>query len=964
MKIKQVFVGILSLLLLASCGSNNVSHTHTYTGPTWAWDGFSSAHATFECSACSKETKGHYVILDGDINAKITKQATCVDSGEKTYIATVVFQENTYQDEKIDTIAPSGHIYSGPVWTWTDYSAAKATFTCASCSEETKGHKVDVDGTITSTHVEGTCLVKESYTYTATASFDDKSYSDQKVQTLDYGEHKYGEFHTDKEPTYTEEGSKSRTCELCKHVDTVAIPKLTLPYSVVKPVLVAADEKDSSDVYSGDYYDKALTYYSRLDLNSMTLEDKFEANELKNSIQEKKGEWDELYNKILDVSELTTFEDTETKIVEDKDGKGNCLEVKSLINEGEKFVYTPNLNIDIGNADYVTFGFYQDQPGDLIAVDAKWTKFLDLLTGEFYTELHPTKGILYKKWNQITISKDKWVEMGDFNIGIYLSHDLNYGIKTGGEPAYLTSFYAYSVPSQEGQVVIKGANNISDPNTWASKVNKTEIKYNISTPYGNATQVDIKAKDTVVELEWNNVNYASLAKFDFARIYIYAKTTQRVFISLANWRNNVASIPGVKPSASNNGAIANSIQSIANVVADQWNIIDIPTSYFMEDTNDSFYIEIWADQNVAKDDWLFTDFTGHYSTYTLDNAGTMIEGLGTKSVNLTTDSDETYGSLQKIELVQSKGYIKQNRDMNIGEFDLLVFDVYNPSESAKQMLLYKLTSTVYGNAVKGSYLTVTLDAKCYTHIEINILEYFGTYAANASVMLRFDGAVGDIFYITSLFGKINQSGHKHSYGELVNEVPASCVVDGIAAHYHCDKCGKNFDENKVELETIIIPAHGHQYEVEGDKYVCSVCTDELEIAEELVVKKQKETKQYIFLGSSICNGYHGPKVAECTSMADFFKDDYLLASYNVVRNGEQVSVKNAYLRRIENSGTTQEPYLGKYSYDYDLIELATNGVGYFNGDQFGYSYEDGRLMINDLGKYTYKFHNQNHTFGK
>ena len=52
--------------------------------------------------------------------------------------------------------------------------------------------------------------------------------------------------------------------------------------------------------------------------------------------------------------------------------------------------------------------------------------------------------------------------------------------------------------------------------------------------------------------------------------------------------------------------------------------------------------------------------------------------------------------------------------------------------------------------------------------------------------------------------------HVHSY-EWVEEKASTCKEEGIAPHYHCDGCGKNFNPNYGEMETISIPKAEHEY---------------------------------------------------------------------------------------------------------------------------------------------------------
>ena len=56
----------------------------------------------------------------------------------------------------------------------------------------------------------------------------------------------------------------------------------------------------------------------------------------------------------------------------------------------------------------------------------------------------------------------------------------------------------------------------------------------------------------------------------------------------------------------------------------------------------------------------------------------------------------------------------------------------------------------------------------------------------------------------------------HNLGTLNEETPATCIADGMKAHYYCSDCGKYFDESKKEtteaaLKTPISPYYGHSF---------------------------------------------------------------------------------------------------------------------------------------------------------
>ena len=56
----------------------------------------------------------------------------------------------------------------------------------------------------------------------------------------------------------------------------------------------------------------------------------------------------------------------------------------------------------------------------------------------------------------------------------------------------------------------------------------------------------------------------------------------------------------------------------------------------------------------------------------------------------------------------------------------------------------------------------------------------------------------------------------HTFGDLIAETPATCIAGGMQAHYKCTVCGKFFDEDKNEttedaLKTPVSPYYGHNF---------------------------------------------------------------------------------------------------------------------------------------------------------
>jgi len=74
------------------------------------------------------------------------------------------------------------------------------------------------------------------------------------------------------------------------------------------------------------------------------------------------------------------------------------------------------------------------------------------------------------------------------------------------------------------------------------------------------------------------------------------------------------------------------------------------------------------------------------------------------------------------------------------------------------------------------------------------------------------GLSADVFVLTDTSAavkNVNACFEGHSYTELFQRVEASCEGDGHVAHYKCNNCSKLFDENKNEVDSVVIPTVPH-----------------------------------------------------------------------------------------------------------------------------------------------------------
>ena len=132
-------------------------------------------------------------------------------------------------DEKVIKIEDEvEHKYGEPVWSWTGVESATATFTC----ENDASHTQVVNATITSEVTKpATCTEDGVRTYTATVTFEGKTYTDTKTETIKAtGEHTWDEGKVTTEPTCTEKGIKTYTCKKCDATKTEELAALGHDY--------------------------------------------------------------------------------------------------------------------------------------------------------------------------------------------------------------------------------------------------------------------------------------------------------------------------------------------------------------------------------------------------------------------------------------------------------------------------------------------------------------------------------------------------------------------------------------------------------------------------------------------------------------------------------------------------------------------------------------------------------------
>ena len=196
---------------------------HKYGAPVWNWtkgeNNTYTATATFTCANDEKHVE--------TVDAKVTEKsdgATCTEAGKITYTAKVTFEGKDYTDTKTEEVAALGHNYGEPTWNWSkgddgSYTAI-ATFTCDRCKDVQKVVATVGDPVET----KATCTEAGKITYTATAAFNGKDYTNTKEKAIKAIGHKYGEptWNWTKGENNTYTATATFTCANDeKHVETV-----------------------------------------------------------------------------------------------------------------------------------------------------------------------------------------------------------------------------------------------------------------------------------------------------------------------------------------------------------------------------------------------------------------------------------------------------------------------------------------------------------------------------------------------------------------------------------------------------------------------------------------------------------------------------------------------------------------------------------------------------------------------
>ena len=156
---------------------NDIPKTgHEWDKPLYVWSVKDNVWYCVARRICTHDNS-HYDYKQGTVTSEVTTPATCTTNGITTYTATFDDPDIKPATKNVSDVPATGHSYGSPEWSWADdFITATAKFTCSK-GDDTR----TVKATVTSVTTEPTYTTSGKIVYTATAGFNDKTYTDTKT---------------------------------------------------------------------------------------------------------------------------------------------------------------------------------------------------------------------------------------------------------------------------------------------------------------------------------------------------------------------------------------------------------------------------------------------------------------------------------------------------------------------------------------------------------------------------------------------------------------------------------------------------------------------------------------------------------------------------------------------------------------------------------------------------------------
>ena len=181
---------------------------HQYTGK-FEWkekedaDGkgtgeYTATVSDVKCSHCKDEPKKDQISVTVAKDEKASVAATCETAGKNVWVATASIKDGdkeigTLTDEKDVELKALGHDYDDPVFDWTKGENNTYTVKAKRTCKNDPSHVEEVDAKVKEETKDASCTEAGTVTYTATATFDGKDYTDTKTEDVNALGHNYGD---------------------------------------------------------------------------------------------------------------------------------------------------------------------------------------------------------------------------------------------------------------------------------------------------------------------------------------------------------------------------------------------------------------------------------------------------------------------------------------------------------------------------------------------------------------------------------------------------------------------------------------------------------------------------------------------------------------------------------------------------------------------------------------------------
>ena len=154
---------------------------YTYDDPVYTWTeirdetGAVTGYQVEAVKTC-REDPARTITETATAGYSVATPAGCETAGEGVW--TAIFSNDAFETQtRKEPIPAAGHSWGGPVWSWSeDKSTATATFTC----EKDAGHVRTLDADMTSETQAATAAAPGKTTYTASVTFEGKTYTDSQ----------------------------------------------------------------------------------------------------------------------------------------------------------------------------------------------------------------------------------------------------------------------------------------------------------------------------------------------------------------------------------------------------------------------------------------------------------------------------------------------------------------------------------------------------------------------------------------------------------------------------------------------------------------------------------------------------------------------------------------------------------------------------------------------------------------